>query len=112
MSSHECTLSSRRAASLSALYSVLWGHATKSVCYPWGHTPSGRQENALPANIPGDANLELPKHQSENEQDFVSLLQIVNEKKERFPQSGRCPERICDFPLLNYLKLLNQCSAN
>lgn len=44
--------------------------------------PSGKQENAPPATIPGNTNLELLKHQSENEQDFVSLLHIViSEKK-------------------------------
>lgn len=40
------------------------------------------QENAAPATIPRNTNLELLKHQSENEQDFVFLLHIVSEKKE------------------------------
>lgn len=44
--------------------------------------PSGRQENALPANIPGDANLELLKHQSENEQD-LSPYYILSMRKKR-----------------------------
>lgn len=52
--------------------------------------PSGKQENAPPATIPGSTNLELLKHQSENEQDFVSLLHIViSEKKWRTVKSKR-----------------------
>ena len=66
-SSHDHKLSSRGAPRLSALHSVLRGHATKSVCYPWGHMPSARQENAPPATIQRNTNLELLKHQSENE---------------------------------------------
>lgn len=84
--------------------------------------PSGKQENAPPATIPGNTNLELLKHQSENEQDFVSLLHIVISEKKNGEQwkvreissEWYMPrENMCSSPLkANYLKLLNQCSAN